>query len=77
MAIGFMRCDKHGLVHHTAYYKCDVCTAENSGTQPTDVQQLKAEIAALEKELDAIPLYNPASKVITKAIVKMRQLSAI
>jgi hypothetical protein len=44
MPLPFRRCIKHGLVNHYPVYKCSLCAAENSGTQPTDVQQLKPKM---------------------------------
>jgi len=31
--IGFMRCEEHGLVHHSAYFRCDEC-------EPTHVSRI-------------------------------------
>jgi hypothetical protein len=51
-------------------------TAENTvGTQPTDVQQLKAEIAAYLSELNHMTTVDFIS--ITDVCNKLRQLSAV
>jgi hypothetical protein len=42
-------CKEHGFCQHTSLWVCDQCAPKISGTQPTDVQQLKDAIALLRK----------------------------
>ena len=55
---------------------CPKCATKTGGTQPTDVQQLKAKIAALEEKLaDAI---NNCSWIEVRCVGdRLRQLSAV
>ena len=55
---------------------CGRCAAKKYGTQPTDVQQLKAEIAAISAEL--LLVYKTGSdEYVVSVINKLRQLSAV
>jgi hypothetical protein len=68
---------------------CKFCDFENTGTciieaaktghygiQPTDVQQLKAEIALAVKEFESIPVGYRGNQMY-KLLDKLRQLSAV
>ena len=60
------------------YEVCEECATKKSCTQPTDVQQLKAEIAALAMELqDFNDRRISAFGRVTEIVAKMRQLSAV
>ena len=52
-------------------------TAENRCTQPTDVQQLKAKIAALADEVFQMSLLHPSEQSFSGIVDRMRQLSAV
>ena len=61
--IRMVRCEKQGIVKHKMMLVCESCTAENSGTQPTDKQQRKGKICArCSKDtplaLDILSLYD-------------------
>ena len=70
-------CDKCGKLSGRYIILCPTCATGNTvGTQPTDVQQLKAEIAALVRNL--ILSINACNKErVEFTIEKMRQLSAV
>jgi hypothetical protein len=62
---------------HSDNCECTECTAKNTiCTQPTDVQQLKAEIAAALYEYNDISSGAPSS-ALDILISKLRQLSAV
>ena len=56
---------------------CQICTPKNVDSQKSDVQQLKAEIAALANELELIPGTGFMVGKRVDVLAKMRQLSAI
>jgi len=71
-----MTCKEHGFCQHTSMWVCDQCAPKISGTQSTDVQQLKAEIAALANEIEMdIGLGRTTKRCAL--VTKMRQLSAV
>jgi len=53
------------------------CSKENHGTQPTDTQQLKAEIAALVTEASDYTKFSCNQEIVMFLLTKMRQLSAV
>lgn len=66
------------------YYPCletldesPPCATENCGTQPTDVQQLKAEIAAIMHELEDDISGRGTNVKYQYLIERLRQLSAV
>ena len=76
--IRMCKCDKHGVVKHKFTLVCELCTAENTvGTQPTDVQQLKAEIAALATDLECHMYHQFTSEMYVELRSRLRQLSAV
>ena len=70
-------CDKHGVVKHKYTLVCELCTAESSCTQPTDVQQLQAKIAALANEAEGSPIGSYYGMPMITLIERLRQLSAV
>ena len=72
-----MTCKEHGFCQHTSMWVCDQCAPKISGTQSTDVQQLKAEIAALATEIESCLGRIPSGDKVFSLIAKMRQLSAV
>ena len=70
-------CDKCGKLSGRYIILCPTCATGNTvGTQPTDVQQLKAEIAALVKAADDMDQCEWESTGFW-VIDRLRQLSAI
>jgi hypothetical protein len=55
---------------------CPKCATENGGTQPTDAQQLKAEIALLLNTWDNTTKQQFLDTWVLR-IMKLRQLSAV
>ena len=72
-------CLKQLLVNPLAYLLSEVISRADQGESPgTDVQQLKAEIAALANELEDFNSRRVAPYGrITEIAAKMRQLSAV
>ena len=72
-------CDKCGKLSDRYIILCPTCATGNTvGTQPTDVQQLKAEIAALANELDYFNFHRISKfGAVDEIVAKMRQLSAV
>lgn len=78
MPIPMKRCPKHEIVKHETVQVCSICTTENSGTQPTDIQQLKAKIAALESSLSMVGCISAEDTELLCSIrAEMRQLSTV
>jgi len=72
-------CGREPLEYVTRCVRCGAAQPlESSGTQPTDVQQLKAEIAMCAALLE--PLFGATeeqSKVITDVTQRLWRLSAV
>ena len=74
--IPMSRCKKHGICKHETKVVCTLCAAENSGTQSTDTQQLKAEIrSAVTRFCNCAPVLVPQE--IDVLIKRLNELSAV
>ena len=70
-------CDKCGKLSGRYIILCPTCATKHCGTQPTDVQQLKAEIAALVPDIESLSNVYTRAHGIDRIIERMRQLSAV
>ena len=77
MELNCFRCEKEVVLAFRQVVLCSECATEICGTQPTDVQQLKAEIAALIPAVEACSGYARNGESVRSVVAKMRQLSAV
>ena len=59
------------------YEVCEECATKKSGTQPTDVQQLKAEIAALVNRHSHYYIVQSKADSLDIVLDELRKLSAV
>jgi len=72
-----MTCKEHGFCQHTSMWVCDQCAPKISGTQSTDVQQLKAEIASYADRLFELSRGGGELMPVMGVVNRLRQLSAV
>lgn len=74
-------CSSCGRHFNWSVSECPHCrfqtTVTTSGTQPTDKQQLKAEIAALERRASGFIGSTDAINILKVVLEELRQLSAV
>ena len=66
-----------GYSNVSIFWRCPVCATENRCTQPTDTQQLKAEIAALAIYCDQSVMVGFSTPELDILLKRLRQLSAV